>query len=433
MKKKLTYFSKITVIIFHSHCIAEWSILSSPLGGYAVSEKSRDQPIIHSVNYSPKFDCLPVYSYLTNNFRNETGTQKTNAALGLQVDNGTIYVANAGQEAFFTETTIAVYIPIDKSDLPGEMKRGNKLYLRASDGKVISWVSLKGSSKGMNEAKQLCFNSLQLQKQSQQPSSPQTSPARSTRNPIQHARSIPDLTSIEGKWVDKTTDINTECFSEESNWTALIGKWEFDQKLGKNVFGKGASNKIYFYESGCDFIGGKKQGNTFILQSECSDEGETIIGDTILTMISDSELQVISPINSTLSLIRCPESPPPTTNRVISNDGEIPPEFRGVWVSSTQACSSKLKFAVDIKKVSFINGNDSSSFDEIDLCYSCEGGANYQGQVVWLTPKENSNNRVPFIAYFNANEKTGVTKIDIDDPELKKRFHLEEVTLKKCE
>ena len=432
MKILIIKHTPLICFLVSGQCIADWPILDSPIGGFATAEMSKELPIMHSVHYSPNFDCKPVYSYITQNFTKETGTQKTNAPIGLQVDNGTIYVADAGQDAFLTESTIAVYIPIDESDLPDEMKRGNKLYLRASDKKVISWVSLKGSSKGMNEAEKLCLSSSQLQKQSQQSSPAQTAPAQTVQTSIPNISSIPDLTSIEGKWVDKSADINVECASEESHWTALIGKWEFDQKLGKNIFGKGTGNKMYFLEGGCDFIGGKKQGNSFILQSECSDEGETSNGDTILTMISDSELQVISPITSTLSLVRCPESQPPSNSRVTISDGDIPLEFRGFWVPTSQACSSKLKFLVETNKVSFINDKDSINFNEVDLCYSCEGGANYQGRVVWITPKETSNNRVSFIAYFNADEKIGVTKIDIDDPDLKKRFPLEEVALKKC-
>lgn len=79
-----------------------------------------------------------------------------------------------------------------------------------------------------------------------------------------------------------------------------------------------------------------------------------------------------------------------------------------------------------------INDKDSEAFEKIDLCYSCEGGAKYDGNVIWLTPESDTDSRVPFIAYLNAGEKMGVTVVDIDVSALKKRFPLDELELKKC-
>lgn len=322
---------------------------------------------------------------------------------------------------FLTEKTMAVYIPIGESNLPGELKRGNKLILRASDEKVIAWVSLKGSTKGMNEAKKRCMNEISS-------SQPQTQPPKPTPNILSI---VPDLKNIEGLWIKNDQDPFVACKDEDNQYGVAIGRWEKNSS-GEMEFGKGTDFRMSFYDSGCSFVEAKKQGSTYLLKSECSDEEEDQNGDTVITIISDSVIQVINPLTSPLTLVRCPTPPPTGPKPPISATGDVPEEFIGDWVPSSSTCSSPIIFRVKSKAAVLINDKDSEAFEKIDLCYSCEGGAKYDGNVIWLTPESDTDSRVPFIAYLNAGEKMGVTVVDIDVSALKKRFPLDELELKKC-
>lgn len=111
---------------------------------------------------------------------------------------------------------------------------------------------------------------------------------------------------------------------------------------------------------------------------------------------------------------------------------EVPKEFLGNWVPQSASCQSGLQFRVEAGRVVLQNGEKSRAFGDIDICYSCEGGAKYSGEVVWLIPEFNSNDSPTFTAYFNAGEKRGVTKLDIKKAEIKQAFPLHDVALKKC-
>lgn len=111
---------------------------------------------------------------------------------------------------------------------------------------------------------------------------------------------------------------------------------------------------------------------------------------------------------------------------------EVPPDFLGDWVPATRSCQSDLRFRVEPSAVVLINGAQSKSFGNLDFCYSCEGGAKYNGKVVWLLPEFGGKDEPPFTAYFNAGEKVGVVKLDFQDAEVKRLFPLHQVPLKRC-
>ncbi|MBI5483696.1 MAG: hypothetical protein HY888_04435 [Deltaproteobacteria bacterium] len=113
----------------------------------------------------------------------------------------------------------------------------------------------------------------------------------------------------------------------------------------------------------------------------------------------------------------------------------VPEEFIGDWLPTDNACDSKLGIKVEKDSVTLFNGADSKSFGDLDICYSCEGGAQYSGEVVWLLPEFHSGNGVQFTVYFNANEEKGITVIQFEKKEkenIKKRFPLHDVKLRKC-
>lgn len=82
--------------------------------------------------------------------------------------------------------------------------------------------------------------------------------------------------------------------------------------------------------------------------------------------------------------------------------------------------------------VSLINGKDVQRFANPELCHTCVGGARYQGNEVWLTPKRDDDQSVPFTVRFNADEVEGVTVVELEDLTQKKHFPLHNVKLRKC-
>jgi len=130
-----------------------------------------------------------------------------------------------------------------------------------------------------------------------------------------------------------------------------------------------------------------------------------------------------------------------------AQDEEPLPEFHrdfiGDWVPKNASCKSALRFRVGPKRVVLVNGQKSRSFKirTGDYCMSCEGGARYSGQVIWLTPgmsdfadSEYSESSKPsFDIRFNADEKIGTTVLNMEqNPKLAKRFPLDGVELRKC-
>lgn len=119
----------------------------------------------------------------------------------------------------------------------------------------------------------------------------------------------------------------------------------------------------------------------------------------------------------------------PATMRAQTN--EIPREFVGDWVPATSACSAPLRFRVAPKQVMLVNGRDSATFGDVDICMSCVGGARYEGITVMMKPQYSTDD-APFMAYFNDEEKRGVTKLQDMKPDIARRFPVSNVALRKC-
>jgi hypothetical protein len=124
----------------------------------------------------------------------------------------------------------------------------------------------------------------------------------------------------------------------------------------------------------------------------------------------------------------------------------IPPEFRGDWVPQTASCGSAVKLQVAEATLTLVNGADSQSWGNVGLPTSFFG-PDYAGISVVALPDFDASQ--PFTVYFNADEKKGVTKVNIYtampgpmNPEVTKiqaaakkratRFPLNDVPLKKC-
>jgi len=126
---------------------------------------------------------------------------------------------------------------------------------------------------------------------------------------------------------------------------------------------------------------------------------------------------------------------------------KVPPQFQGDWVPVTAACTSAVRFRVAESRMTLINAADKADYGDLGLSSSFFG-PEYNGISVVYLPELNGNNP-PFTVYFNADEKKGITKVDIytempgpmNAPgralqaaakKLATRFPLNKVPLKKC-
>jgi hypothetical protein len=113
-------------------------------------------------------------------------------------------------------------------------------------------------------------------------------------------------------------------------------------------------------------------------------------------------------------------------------ESTVPSEFLGDWVPSKASCKSKMRLHVASTTITLINGADSQQFGNIDVCHTCEGGAQYSGNVIWLSPEFNSGD-APFMVRFNADEAMGVAVVDMESSSIGNRFPIYDMKLRKCQ
>jgi hypothetical protein len=109
---------------------------------------------------------------------------------------------------------------------------------------------------------------------------------------------------------------------------------------------------------------------------------------------------------------------------------QLPSELSGYWVPKSASCSSPLGLNVTTNTITFKNAKESRSFANIEPCFSCEGGVQYSGIVIWVSTL--GNKEAPFTVYFNANEIKNTALVEIESSELQLKFPLNKVRLKKC-
>jgi hypothetical protein len=124
----------------------------------------------------------------------------------------------------------------------------------------------------------------------------------------------------------------------------------------------------------------------------------------------------------------------------------IPAEFRGDWVPQKAECTSAVKLRVAEATLTLINGADTQSWGNVGVPTSFFG-PDYQGISAVALPDFDGSQ--PFTVYFNADEKKGVTKVNIYtemkgpmNPAVAKiqaaaktlatRFPINDLPLKKC-
>ena len=107
-------------------------------------------------------------------------------------------------------------------------------------------------------------------------------------------------------------------------------------------------------------------------------------------------------------------------------------EFQGIWIQNSQnSCASAIRIEVRKDSVVLHNNKDTAKFGNLDVCYSCAGGAQYSGIEVHLFP-EKEIAPSPFIIRFNADERKGILVIEMQDVKLKNRFPFDKYIFKKC-
>jgi hypothetical protein len=124
----------------------------------------------------------------------------------------------------------------------------------------------------------------------------------------------------------------------------------------------------------------------------------------------------------------------------------IPAEFRGDWVPRTATCESAVRFRVTETELILVNGKDSQAWGNVGVPTSFFG-PDYKGISAVALPDFDKDQ--PFTVYFNADEKRGVTIVEIYSEmkgpmnaqvaaiqaaakKLAARFPLNKVPLKKC-
>jgi hypothetical protein len=129
---------------------------------------------------------------------------------------------------------------------------------------------------------------------------------------------------------------------------------------------------------------------------------------------------------------------------------QVPAEFQGEWVAASAACTAPVRARVEAARVTLVNGADMESFAGIEMAGPSYFGPEYNGiQAVLITEFEGAQ---PVTATFNLNEKKGVTQLELGVPtpahpankvaavanarlaklNLRKRFPLQNIPLKKC-
>ena len=111
---------------------------------------------------------------------------------------------------------------------------------------------------------------------------------------------------------------------------------------------------------------------------------------------------------------------------------DVPMAFRGYWVPQAQSCDSQLGLVVERDRLVLKNGTETRTFQDIDVCHSCVGGAKSDGIEIWLIPEFGTERPSPFIVRLNADKVLSVAKLSVKDDSLKQRFPLDEVPLQRC-
>lgn len=93
----------------------------------------------------------------------------------------------------------------------------------------------------------------------------------------------------------------------------------------------------------------------------------------------------------------------------ITRANPLPPETHGTYGPGGD-CRRSPRVSVDATGVYIVIGDKRGKVHPAEVCYSCVGGARYEGIEFWVMPKAGKGYSTYF--RFNADEKRGVLKVE---------------------
>jgi len=88
-----------------------------------------------------------------------------------------------------------------------------------------------------------------------------------------------------------------------------------------------------------------------------------------------------------------------------------PPDLLGSYAPGGD-CTKEPKVTLEEKAITILAAGKATRLSPIDACFSCEGGARYEGIVVWVSQLGPDRNPIEPFFYFNAGEKKGALAMD---------------------
>jgi hypothetical protein len=98
----------------------------------------------------------------------------------------------------------------------------------------------------------------------------------------------------------------------------------------------------------------------------------------------------------------------------LAASGPMPDDVVGDWVPASASCDAKQRLRVEPARMTLVNGSDQQSWGDLETALTFFG-PEYDGISKVVMPDFESGDP-PFTVYFNADEKQGVTKVEIYVP-----------------
>jgi hypothetical protein len=102
----------------------------------------------------------------------------------------------------------------------------------------------------------------------------------------------------------------------------------------------------------------------------------------------------------------------PAAAAEISLQNPAPAELWGTYGPGGD-CKASTRVSLDASGLYVVIGSKRGKLERVDACFSCAGGARYEGIEVWLAPATPGGNGFMVIFRFNADEVPG--KLDVYD------------------
>lgn len=88
-----------------------------------------------------------------------------------------------------------------------------------------------------------------------------------------------------------------------------------------------------------------------------------------------------------------------------------PPELQGTYAPFGN-CTLQPKLTLDAAAITILAAGRTTRLAPLDACFSCAGGARYEGIEIWVSQTDAAGNPKEPIFRFNADEKKGEVVVD---------------------